>query len=276
MKGYINFMNDNFNRAILLVTSGTASLDVFYRTIKSLEDKIKKNYPDYKIFNAFTSDRIIEMIWEKDSFKIHSVETALNSLYEDDYKEVYIQSLHLIPGSEFEKLKDIVKKFAYLNSFDKLILGSPLLYKDDNSIEDDYGKTIKALSKMFSKISRNEAVIFLGHGGLDDSYNRFYDKFQIRLENSGFDNVHLVTTKNYLDLDRFYDNLKVNNIDKIYLVPFMFFAGGHVKKYMVGDTNNSLKNILLNKGFEVEVYMYGFGEDDNIQDIFLEHLKECF
>ena len=56
----------------------------------------------------------------------------------------------------------------------------------------------------------------------------------------------------------------------------MFFAGGHIENYMIGDAKDSLKNILLNKGFEVEIYMHGLGENNDIQNIFLEHLEDCF
>ena len=263
-------------KAILLVTSGISCSNTLNKTIKQLEQKIKNTFTEFELRYAFTSEKILEDILNDKSFNIENTEKALEKIYLEGYREVFIQSLHIIPGVEFEKLKDIVKRFSYINCFDRLVLGKPLLYKNNNSIKDDYGRTIKALDKLILKPKETEAVIFLGHGSTDDYYNRVYDNFQSRLKSSGFTNAYVVTTKNYLDLDELYDNLKNNNINKIHLVPFMFFAGGHIEKYMVGDMKESLKNILLKKGFEVVPYMRGFGENSGIQKIFLEHLKECF
>ena len=266
-------MNHNISRAILLASSGTASLDVFNKTINPIEDKIKNMYPEYKILKAFTSDRIIEIIDSQYSVKMHSLETALLSLYKEGYKEIYIQSLHLVPGSEFEKIEGIVKRFSYINYFDKLLLGKPILYEYNDEAEDDYDRLIEVLSKHFLKIKNDESIIFLGHGGLN-FYNVFYENFQSKLKKNGFNNAYVFTTKNYLELANINANFIVKNINKVYLVPFMIFAGGHVKKYMVGESSNSLKNILINNKIKVDTYLQGLGEDEDVRNIFLERLEE--
>ena len=44
---------------------------------------------------------------------------------------------------------------------------------------------------------------------------------------------------------------------------------------MAGDKEDSWKNILEEKGYKVNIYLHGIGENKGIQDIFIQHVQDC-
>lgn len=63
--------------------------------------------------------------------------------------------------------------------------------------------------------------------------------------------------------------LKQTGLKDVVLVPFMFVAGEHAKHDIEGDWKEALEEA----GFNVNVKMKGLGENVEIQDIFIDHLK---
>ncbi|MCB2612743.1 sirohydrochlorin cobaltochelatase, partial [Listeria monocytogenes] len=76
-------------------------------------------FPDYTVFRAFTSNKIIKKLKPRDTLHINTPSQALNKLKELGYKEVIIQALHIISGGEFEKITSQVEKFK--PDFDSII-----------------------------------------------------------------------------------------------------------------------------------------------------------
>ena len=54
----------------------------------------------------------------------------------------------------------------------------------------------------------------------------------------------------------------------------MIVAGEHVKNDMAGDDDDSWKNLLVKKGFEVHCILKGLGEYKSIREIFIKHARE--
>ena len=63
---------------------------------------------------------------------------VFDRLYEEGYKEVIVQTLHIICGEEYTKLREQISQ--YEDKFERLTLGRPLL----TQIE-DYKLTVEAL-----------------------------------------------------------------------------------------------------------------------------------
>ena len=57
-------------------------------------------------------------------------------------------------------------------------------------------------------------------------------------------------------------------------MPFMIVAGDHAINDMAGDEEDSWKKVLMEKGFEVEIYMKGLGENPKIRQIYIDHIIE--
>jgi len=253
-------------KAILVVSFGTSYKETIEKTIKVCEDKIKEKLEGYDFFRVFTSNIIIKKLKERENLNIENIEEALNRLYKDGYKEVIVQTLYIICGEEFNKLKNQIDN--YKNKFEKLMLGRPLL-----TYTEDYEEVIEIIVKQLPKNSDKEAIVFMGHGTTHQSHST-YSILESMLRNINI-NVYIGTIRGYPNIEEAIDKLKSNNIKKVHLVPFMLTVGKHIIEDMAGDDNKSWKNILKNNGFGVKVNLQGLGENSYIQDKFTRHAYDC-
>ncbi len=93
-------------KAILVVSFGTSYHDTKEKTIHVVEDKIKAAFEGYELFRAFTSNMLIYKFKKRDGIEIANPIQAMDRLYEMGYEEVDIQTLHIICGHEYVKLKN--------------------------------------------------------------------------------------------------------------------------------------------------------------------------
>ena len=132
-------------KAILVVSFGTSYHETRKKTIEACENKIKESFKDYDFYRAFTSGMIINKLKKRDNMFIDNPSEALEKLYNAGYQEVVVQSLHIICGDEYNKLKDMVAQ--YEDKFDKISIGRPLLTYIDDYRESPALKLIDLLKK---------------------------------------------------------------------------------------------------------------------------------
>ncbi|HSQ33861.1 MAG TPA: sirohydrochlorin cobaltochelatase [Peptostreptococcaceae bacterium] len=253
------------NKAILVVSFGTSYHETRKKTIEACENKIKESFKDYDMFRAFTSNMIIKKLANRDKIHIDNPVQALQKLYEEGYKEVIVQTLHIINGEEFDKLQDQIKSFKC--KFEKLALGKPLL----TTIE-DYKQTIDALKLQIPNLKEDEAVVLMGHGTFHEAHAS-YPCLDYMLEEANI-KAYVGTVEGYPELENVMTRLRKNNISKAILMPFMLVAGDHAINDMASDEEDSWKSVLEKEGFNIEIYLKGLGENSKIQDIFVSHIND--
>ena len=144
-------------KAIIVVSFGTTYPETRKKTIQACEEAIQKRFPDFQVHRAFTSNVVIKRIKENEGISVPTVNQLLEQLKKDGVKEVYIQPLHIILGSEYEK---VVHQANQLNNeFDILKIGKPLLFS-----EKDYENVANILVKEYNDNDVDEATILMGHG----------------------------------------------------------------------------------------------------------------
>lgn len=263
-------------KAILVVSFGTTFQDTRKLNIESVENKIKAAFPDYEVRRAFTSRIIIKRIADNEGLKIDTEKQALDKLKAEGYSEVIVQPLHMVAGDEYEKVRRAVDAYAQNKSFDRIVLGRPLLYfAGQEERPDDYLTAIKALQNQFPKLGRNDAIVLIGHGGAHPA-NAAYAALQARFADSGFKNVFINTVdgEGYPSLESVIPKLKERKIKKVILMPLMLVAGDHANNDIGGDEEDSAKTKLTKEGFKVEVHIQGLGENTMIQEIFVQHVQD--
>lgn len=202
---------------------------------------------------------------------------ALERLYAEGYREVYIQPLHVVAGEEYEKIKGQVEYYAHTTSeiFDKIKIGRPLLYyMGQEGRPDDYLIAIRAIEAQFPRLEGREAVVLMGHGGVHPA-NAAYCALQLKLEEAGIDNVFVYTVEGFPTMDNVIARLQKNGVEKATLMPFMLVAGDHANNDMAGDEPDSARSRLVAAGIEVEAYVHGLGENVAIQKIYIQHLRDA-
>jgi len=251
--------------AILLVTFGTSDPEA-KRAFANIEKLARDKFPGYEIRWAYTSEMIRKKLARKGEILL-SPEEALSKLKEDGFKNVYAQSLHIIPGEEFHQVVMLSSKFK--DSFDKLVISPPLL----NSM-DDVRKSVRImLSKIPSDRRKEDAVIFMGHGSGKHPSDMIYVAAAYAIEKSD-DNAFLATVEGNPTFDEILARLKEKKARKAYLLPFMSVAGEHAKNDMAGGEPDSWKSLLTKNGIESVPVMKGMAEHDEIVNIWLDHLEK--
>ena len=253
-------------KAILVVSFGTSYHETRKKTIEACENKIKESFKDYDFYRAFTSGMIINKLKKRDNMFIDNPSEALEKLYNAGYQEVVVQSLHIICGDEYNKLKDTVAQ--YEDKFDKISIGRPLL-----TYIDDYRETVEAVKKDLDKMDIDEAVVFMGHGTEHESHSS-YPAIEYMFRDYGI-NAFVGTVEGYPELEQVIKKLKNRNIKTVDLLPFMLVAGDHAINDMASDEEDSWKTILEKEGFNVKVHVKGLGENPYIQEKFKNHALDC-
>ncbi|MEG0250442.1 MAG: cobalt-factor II C(20)-methyltransferase [Peptostreptococcus sp.] len=260
----------NNKDALVVISFGTSHMDTRKKTIEACENTIRKKFPGMDFYRAWTSRMIIKKLKKRDNEEIMYPDELLEKLYLDGYKNIYIQSLHLICGEEYHKLLDIIEK--YRNKFDRVILGRPLLsnLKD----YDDIAEFIKNVSKDDIKNKKsNEATVWMGHGTEHNAHSS-YAALDYRAKREEVA-AYIATVEGHPSLEDIIYFLKRDKIEKIHLRPFLLVAGDHAKNDMASDDKDSWKSILEREGFDVELHLEGIGEFEYIQNKFLKNLEEA-
>jgi sirohydrochlorin cobaltochelatase len=262
-------------KAILVVSFGTTHEDTRKVTIDAIEEKIKHTFVDYDIRRAFTSHIILKVLKNRDDFHVDTPEQALEKLKNEGYAEVIVQPLHVIPGVEFDYINNVVNSYKKCKAFEKIVVGRPLIcFKgEEDNVPDDYSIMVDALSTQLAQKSKDSTVILMGHG-TNHIANAVYCCFESVLRDRGFKNVHVATVEGYPTLDRVIPNIIDEIGSDIILMPLMLVAGDHAKNDMAGEDEDSWKSILEAKGFKVKIHLHGLGESSEIQDIYIQHIKD--
>lgn len=268
--------NEKNHQAIVVVSFGTTFDDAREKCIESVENKITEMFPFYEVRRAFTSNIVMKRLAEK-GIMVDNLEQALTKLKNEEYTDVIIQSTHLIPGEEYNtKILEVAAK--HKNDFQTIKIGRPVLtYSGDDNNTNDYKEFVKALKKQLPQNQgKDTQIIFMGHGSNHEN-GTVYSKLQLELDKQGVKGyVAVVEDGAEPSFDSVLKKLAANKeTKKVLLMPLMLVAGDHANNDMAGEEEDSWKSILTAKGYAVEIYMHGLGENKAFQDIYVEHIKDA-
>ena len=257
---------ENPESVILVVSFGTSYNDSRPKTIGGIESAIAKAFPDYEVRRAFTSQIIIDKLAERDNIDIDNVEEALERAAADEVKNLIVQPTHLMNGYEYTDLRDTLEKYS--SQFQSIKLGEPLLTSDA-----DYDAVIKALTEdMKDYDDGNTAIAFMGHGTEAES-NAVYAKLQQKITAAGYKNFVIGTVEATPSIDDVIKFAKDGGYKRVALHPLMVVAGDHANNDMAGDEEDSWKSLLTAEGFEVVTVIEGLGQNEAIQQLYVQHVS---
>ncbi len=251
--------------AIVLAAFGTTT--EAFDTYSYFEEKVKARFPGYEIRWAFTSHKVRDKVAKEKGKKLNDLGTTLRELKAAGYARVAIQSLHIVPGEEWDKkVVQVSREIPGL----KVALGKPLL-----SSPKDQERTLQAIAQTFPKNSKDNVVVLMAHGSPLPEGEKAYFAFD-RLLHAHYQNVFLGTVEGKPTREEAFEAVKKANPNTVILMPFMFVAGEHVAKDMLGDDPESWKSELLKqKPYRIEGVKKGLGYQDGIIDIYLDHLAQA-
>ena len=250
--------------AILMVHFGTTFDDTRAQTIDAINKKAKAQFPGVKVAEAYTSRIIINRL-KKRGISKPTPQEALLRLAADGYTHVIVQGTNVIDGIEAEVLRDETTLMSPF--FTEIRVGCPLLY----SIA-DCQKVVGILTERHRKgLAKNGAVVLVGHGTSTPA-NAMYSQIDYMFTADGAPQFHVATVEGYPTYETTLARLKSAKAKSVTLVPFMFVAGDHARNDIDGEWREQLEK----EGFRVSTALEGLGQIPEIQDIYIEHIREAY
>ena len=251
----------------MLTAFGTST--AAFDTYQHFEQQVKKRFPDHEIKWAFTSRKVRHKVAQERGQKLQDLAAALRALKAAGYTRVAVQSLHIVPGEEWEK--KVVQESGKIPGL-KVALGKPLL-----SSKKDREMVLKALARTFPKDLKKTAVVLVGHGSPSPEGTAAYLSFAQALR-ARFpkENVFFGTVEGKPTRQEVMAAVKKSGVDTVVLRPFLFVAGEHVAKDILGKDPESWKSELLKqKAYHIQGITRGLGYQEGIVNIFLDHLAQA-
>lgn len=293
-------------KALLLVAFGS-TWENAHETFKGIVNDYKSDaaFKDYDVFFSFTSAICINKSREGEHYEsqdFYAPNFWLEAIGRQKYEEVRVQSLHVIPGEEFLRLRDTyIKDFKnnvygdldnkYLEEGVKIFIGGPLMAE-----EDDVQKVAEALNTNFEKyVQDGNAMVFMGHGN-PEGYNYGngnirYTQLEEALQQNWSEHYYVATVdmENNL-LDDLYERMqpKLAEGTTITLHALMCIAGDHAHNDMSGieKEGDSWREFFQSEGYKCQYdgndantanncILKGLGDYANIRAIWKNHTKNA-
>ena len=264
--------------AILVVSFGT-SMPEARKAIDNLVTAAKNNFPDFETRLAFSSNIIRRKIARENQEIIPTPLQALANLNDEGFTHVYIIPTHIIPGEEYDEIKNVRDSFANLRGkygFKKIILAEPYL----NGVADcdRMAEILAARFRNYLDENSDTAVVLMGHGTPEHIANAMYSQLQLSLDKLLYGRFFLGTVEASPKIEDVIANLKRHpEIDRLVISPFMIVAGDHANNDLADENDDeSWISILKANGYvKIEKYLVGLGEDENIRDDFVRKIQKA-
>lgn len=275
-------------KEILVVSFGTSYNDSRAKDIGGIESYLAKQFPDYSVRRAFTSQIIMNHILARDGEKIDNVEQALERAKKNGVKELIVQPTHLMQGKEYDELKETLDK--HKADFAKVALAEPLLGevgKDAEEINADKEQVATLLVQAavtdggFDSVQKagqeGAAFVFLGHG-TSHTAAITYSEMQTAMRKLGYNNVFIGTVEGEpaeTAVDAVIEAVKKAGFKKVTLRPMMVVAGDHAHNDMAGAEEDSwVQKFVASKNFDrVETQILGLGGIVDIEKVYAAHTQ---
>jgi len=242
-------------QALILGAFGTST--AARNTYDFFDTQARRYFPQHGIFWAFTS-HMLRTITAGSAPGMESVEAVLARVGQAGYRRIVLQSLHVAPGSEYEKLAAAARLQG-----GAVKIGQPLLASDD-----DCRMVIDALARRFADPSAAVTVL-VAHGSAHRGAAASYGRFGQLLAERSVPNVHLCMVEGEPSWQHMLGKIKASRLKRVKFIPLMFVAGEHMISDVLGDQADAWVRQL--PGWEIDATERGLGWNEEIVRIYLDH-----
>jgi sirohydrochlorin cobaltochelatase len=251
--------------AIVLTAFGTSTAAA--DTYAHIEALVRQRFPGHDLRWAFTSKKIREKIRREQGRELKDLTQTLQDLKAAGITRVAVQSLHVVPGEEWEEMLRESRQVPGLN----VACGQPLL-----SSEADRSRVLAALAKTFPRDLQQQAVVLVGHGSPHPQGEAVYLAFE-GLVRSWFpgQQVFLGVVEGRPAGEAALEAVKKSPAVAVHFVPLLVVAGDHMMNDILGAEADSWKSRLLaHRPYRI-ASSRGLGFVDEVVAVFMDHLAEA-
>ena len=260
-------MNHTADKAILAVSFGTSYETARKATIEKIENDIAAAFPDYRVYRAWTSKKILAVLKKRDNLYIPNVMEAMAQMKSDGITEVIVQPTHILDGIENNIMKE--EALSFRDDFRSISFGTPLI-----SSQEDAVAVIGAVAEEFKNLRDDTALGLMGHG-TSHKANSIYAQLDSMFKAHGHSNIFLGTVEGNPTIQDLVKEVCSYSPRKVVLAPFMIVAGDHAHNDMAGDEPDSWAYQFRQKNYEVQPVLKGLGEYPGIRSLFIDHVKQA-
>ena len=253
-------------KALLAVSFGTSFNDTREKTIDVIERDLAVAFPDRAFYRAWTSKIITEKLKERDGCCIDMPQEALERMKKDGVTDVLVQPTFIIPGLEFEYLKEKIS--VYEKEFDSIKMGRSLVGSRDDAAE------VAGIIARDIRTDDDEALVLMGHGVFNGN-NAVYLDLEKAIHDHGYERAFIGTVEAEPGLEDVQKKVKNSGTKKVLLTPLLIVSGDHANNDMAGDGDDSWATAFRREGIEVRCLLKGLGEYKAIREMFIKHAKEA-
>lgn len=229
--------------------------------LAEFEAASRKRFPGIAVRWAFTSARQRDRL-ALQRRKSDSVAKALMRLYYEQFEEVAVQPLQIIPGSEYEEVLAAVR--AIMDATGLVChVGAPMIRHDRETREVAF-----ILAQYARAISENDNVLFMAHGARHEA-GILFRHIACELA-SEFRGIHLAAMSSPPLLE---DVLPRLDSARVWLVPLLSVSGLHAMRDMAGENEDSWKMRIMRAGHECAPVLKGLIQSPLFADRWLENLR---
>ena len=287
-------------QAIVLAMFGT-TVEAALKALLAIKDAVAKAFPETPVRIAFTSNQI-RRIWARraadpayqaahsdipaEILQVQGPLAAIANLQDQGYDTLVVQPTHIVPAEEFHDLRSYVNGLNSIRTmkprwqpFKTIALGRPLLgaYSLKHTYGDDILAAARALADDAALARRHDAaLVYMGHGNHYFPAGGLYLEFAVRMRQLYPDVRTLIgTVEGFPSLEEIREDLRLHNLRRVVLKPFLVVAGDHARNDLAGPEEDSWKSILIRDGIEVLPVLTGLGEQPAIARIFVNHIADA-
>ena len=258
--------DDIGERELLVVSFGTSYNDSRRLDIGAIEEALAEAFPKWSVRRAFTSQIIIDHVYDRDGEVIDNVHEALERAVENGVRMLVVQPTHLMNGLEYEELMGELASYA--DAFESVSIGAPLL-----SSGEDFDAVADAIVDATSEFDDGRtAIVFMGHG-TEAASNIVYEQMQNVLRDKGMANYYIGTVEAYPDVHKVLAYVAEGDYRRVVLRPLMVVAGDHANNDMAGDDEESWRSVFETAEYKVQCVLEGLGSVEAIQELYIAHAK---
>lgn len=251
-------------RGILLVAYGAGNPQSA-ATLRRVQEKVERRF-DLPARWAYTSETLRARIAEA-RMKSDSVLKALRRMAFERYEEIAVQSLHLIPGMEYDGVLSDVEQ-ARRELLCDIRVGLPLLFSPD----DAESAAEALLTHIGAFRAGREPVICMGHGSSRHGAAALYQALSDSVRKRD-DSVHVACMKGALALEDVLAILSdATEEKKLWLMPLLSVSGRHARHDMAGGHGQSWRSRLEEAGFFCRADVRGLADAGSFVELWMERL----
>ncbi len=265
---------------VILVVAFGSTWEQAYDTFDKVVSDYKAQFTGWDVFLSFSSAICInnaragENVASRDFYDPEHFLTAIGLA---GYKQIVVQSLQVIPGEEYRRVRDnYVKDFmnnrnsdfttAYMKSIDKQVaVGVPLMGEDDDVAE--LAAVLHSESDIKAIIDAGGTVAFMGHGNPEnyDYYGANIRYTELETELQALNPHYFVGTVDMEDnfVEDVIARMQAGGITSgtVQLYPLMSIAGDHAHNDMADDGDaESWISMMTTAGYQTKAYEKNFSE----------------